>query len=106
MSVLLAAPTVLAALPHLAEAAAPHLSAVPDPGDGTMPPGFAALQTVMGWAKWVALGVAVLGLILLGASMTISARRGEGGEIGGWLGRLLIGVIIIGAAFTIVGFLV
>jgi hypothetical protein len=106
MSVVLAAPMVLASLPHLAEAVAPHLAAVPDPGDGTMPPGFAAFQTVMGWAKWIALGVAVLGLILLGASMTISARRGEGGEIGGWLGRLLIGVIIIGAAFTIVGFLV
>jgi hypothetical protein len=38
-------------------------------------------------------------------SMTVSARRGEGGEIGGWLGRLLVGVIIISAAFTIVGFL-
>lgn len=105
MSVLLTAPAVLTALIHLPAAAGPHLAAVPDPGAGTMPPGFAAFQTVMGWAKWIALGVAVLGLILLGASMTISARRGEGGEIGGWLGRLLVGVIIIGAAFTIVGFL-
>ena len=60
----------------------------------------------MGWAKWVGLGIAVVGLIMLGVSLTVSARRGEGGEIGGWLGRLLIGVIIISAAFTIVGFLV
>ena len=103
MSVLLHTPTLLASAAHLA-AVVP--AAVPNPGDGTMPPGFEAFQTVMGWAKWIALGVAVLGLIVLGASMTISARRGEGGEIGGWLGRLLIGVIIIGAAFTIVGFLV
>ena len=84
----------------------PHLAAVPDPGAGTMPPGFAAFTTVMGWAKYVGLGIAVVGLIMLGVSLTISARRGEGGEIGGWLGRLLIGVIIISAAFTIVGFLV
>ena len=98
MSVLLHTVTTIAA-------AAPVPAAVPDPGAGTMPPGFEAFQTVMGWAKWIALGVAVLGLILLGASMTISARRGEGGEIGGWLGRLLIGVIIIGADFTIVSFL-
>jgi hypothetical protein len=87
----------------LAAHAAPM--AVPDPGQGDMPPGFEAFTTVMGWAKWVGLGVAVVGLILLGVSMTVSARRGEGGEIGGWLGRLLVGVIIISAAFTIVGFL-
>ncbi|MCJ1685331.1 hypothetical protein C5C36_13830 [Rathayibacter sp. AY1G1] len=78
---------------------------VPDPGPGGMPPGFEAFTTVMGWAKWVGLGVAVVGLIILGVTMTVSARRGEGGEIGGWLGRLLVGVIIVSAAFTIVGFL-
>ncbi|MFD1722424.1 hypothetical protein [Amnibacterium endophyticum] len=97
MSVL--ASTVTAVLPQL-------VTAVPDPGAGTMPPGFGAFTTVMGWAKYIGLGVAVVGLIMLGVSLTISARRGEGGEIGGWLGRLLIGVIIISAAFTIVGFLV
>ena len=79
---------------------------VPNPGGGTMPPGFESFVTVMGWAKWVGLGVAVIGFIMLGVSMTISSRRGEGGEIGGWLGRLIVGVIIISAAFTIVGFLV
>ena len=97
MSVL--ASTVAGVLPQL-------VAAVPDPGAGTMPPGFGAFTTVMGWAKYIGLGVAVVGLIMLGVSLTISARRGEGGEIGGWLGRLLIGVIIISAAFTIVGFLV
>ena len=97
MSVL--ASTVASVLPQL-------VAAVPDPGAGTMPPGFGAFTTVMGWAKYIGLGVAVVGLIMLGVSLTISARRGEGGEIGGWLGRLLIGVIIISAAFTIVGFLV
>ena len=78
---------------------------VPDPVPGGMPPGFESFTVVMGWAKWVGLGVAVVGLIILGVTMTVSARRGEGGEIGGWLGRLLVGVIVISAAFTIVGFL-
>jgi uncharacterized membrane protein len=100
MSVLAATAPVVSLLPHLLA------GGVPDPGAGTMPPGFGAFTTVMGWAKWVGLGIAVVGLIMLGVSLTISARRGEGGEIGGWLGRLLIGVIIISAAFTIVGFLV
>jgi hypothetical protein len=86
-------------------AAATFPMAVPDPGQGEMPPGFEAFPTIMGWAKWVGLGVAVVAVIILGVSMTLSARRGEGGEIGGWLGRVLIGVIFISAAFTLVSFL-
>ena len=78
---------------------------VPDPGPGGMPPGFEAFTTTMGWAKWVGLGITVVGLIVLGVTMTFSARRGEGGEIGGWLGRLLIGVIIVSASFALVSFL-
>ncbi|WP_216363758.1 hypothetical protein [Subtercola boreus] len=105
MSLLLAANDIIttaAATGHLVPA---FLADVPNPGSGTMPPGFEAFTTIMGWAKWLGLGVAVVGLIILGVTMTVSARRGEGGEIGGWLGRLLVGVIIISAAFTIVGFL-
>ena len=97
--------SVLALTSDLITAAGSFRTVVPDPGPGGMPPGFEAFTTVMGWAKWVGLGVAVVGLIILGVTMTVSARRGEGGEIGGWLGRLLVGVIIVSAAFTIVGFL-
>ena len=97
--------SVLALTSDLITAAGSFGAVVPDPGPGGMPPGFEAFTTVMGWAKWVGLGVAVVGLIILGVTMTVSARRGEGGEIGGWLGLLLVGVIIVSAAFTIVGFL-
>ncbi|NQX29661.1 hypothetical protein HQQ81_20130 [Microbacteriaceae bacterium VKM Ac-2854] len=79
---------------------------IPDPGDGSMPPGFERFEDVIGWVKWIALGVAVIGLIILGATLAISSRRGEGMEIGGWLGRILIGVIIIAGAVGLVSFFV
>jgi hypothetical protein len=97
--------SLIAATTELLSITAAVPMSVPDPGSGSMPPGFEAFTTVMGWAKWIGLGIAVVGLIILGVTMTVSSRRGEGGEIGGWLGRLLIGVIVISAAFTIVGFL-
>ena len=73
--------SALLAVSDLVTTAAPAVLAgvVPDPGSGSMPPGFEAFTTVMGWAKWVGLGVAVVGLIILG--------------------------VIVSAAFTIVGFL-
>ncbi|MCJ1697719.1 hypothetical protein MT349_18205 [Rathayibacter caricis] len=97
--------SALALTTELITAAGSLGAVVPDPGPGGMPPGFEAFTTTMGWAKWVGLGVAVVGLIILGVTMTVSARRGEGGEIGGWLGRLLLGVIIVSASFTLVSFL-
>ena len=100
MSLLLLANDLIAA------SAALPAAVVPDPGPGSMPPGFEGFPTIMGWVKWLALGVAVIGLIILGGSMAVSARRGEGGELGGWLGRILVGVIIIAAGTTLVGFVV
>ena len=53
---------------------------VPDPGGGSPPPGFENFVTIMGWGKWVALGVLVMALIFAGVRMGIGNRRGEGGE--------------------------
>lgn len=78
---------------------------VPDPGDGSAPPGFDNFETIMGWAKWVALGVCVLALIAAGALMGVQQRRGEGGEHAGRILGALVGVMIISAAFSVVGFL-
>ena len=66
---------------------------VPDPGPGGMPPGFESFTVVMGWAKWVGLGVAVVGSLfasLYGAKLvelldgrldpaTLEAARGSVG---------------------------
>lgn len=77
---------------------------VPNPPPAA-PPGSEKFVQIMGWAKWVALAVAVLGLIAAGAMMTISSRRGEGSEHAGRIGGVLAGVIVIGAAGAIVGFI-
>lgn len=83
-----------------------HLAGVPDPGAGQAPPGAEGFVSILGWAKWVALGVCVLGLIVAGATMAIQSRRGEGGEHMGKIGMVLAGVIVISAATSLVGFLV
>jgi hypothetical protein len=79
---------------------------VPDPGNGTAPPGFEKFQAVMGWAKWVALGVVIIGLFVIGTKLAIESRRGEGGAHLGALGMAMGGVIVIAGATSLVGFLV
>jgi len=47
---------------------------VPDPGNGSMPPGFEAFTTILGWGKWIALGI----LVIMGISDVLDgflARR-------------------------------
>lgn len=78
--------------------------ALPDPAP-IQPPGTAGLTSIMGWAKWIALAVCILGLIAAGAMMAINSRRGEGSEHVGRIGSALGGVILISAAGGLVGFL-
>lgn len=81
------------------------LATVPEPIDGA-PPGAEKFQEVMGWVKWVALGVAVIGIMIIGAKLAIESRRGEGGAHMGALGTAMAGVVVISAAASFVGFLV
>lgn len=78
------------------------------PGDPVVkqPPGTEGINAVMGWAKWIALAVCILGLVIAGALMAIQSRRGEGGEHVGKIGMALGGVVVISAAGSLVGFLV
>lgn len=77
---------------------------IPDP-DPIQPPGTEGFTAIMGWGKWIALAVCVLGLFAAGALMAVQSRRGEGGEHVGKIGMALGGVIVISAAAAIVGFL-
>lgn len=89
-------------LPHLIDV----LSAVPNPGDGKAPPGFGKFNDIMGWAKWLALGILVIALMFAGVRMAVAGRTGDGGEHVTLIGRALGGVIIVSAAFALVSFLV
>lgn len=80
------------------------LAGLPDP-DPAQPPGTEGLTDLLGWARWVALAVCILGLFVAGALMAVQSRRGEGGENVGKIGMALAGVIVISAAVALVGFL-
>ncbi|MFT8395948.1 hypothetical protein [Propionibacterium sp.] len=77
---------------------------VPNP-DPVQPPGTGGVVTLLGWLKWGGLVMCIAGLIAAGGMMAIKYHRGEGGEQAGWIGKALIGVIVIGAAASMVGFL-
>ena len=80
------------------------LGTIPDPTP-VQPPGTEGLLDIMGWVKWIALAICIIGLIVAGAMMAVQSRRGEGGEHAGKIGMALGGVIVISAAGALVGFL-
>lgn len=77
---------------------------IPQPGPPTAPPGSDKFLDILAWAKWVALGIAILGIIILGAVMTIAHNRGSGDDFLQKLGWVAGGLVLIGAAGAIVGF--
>lgn len=80
------------------------VSALPDPAP-VQPPGTEGFVTILGWAKWVGLVAAILAIIVGGMMMMFNARRGEGGENVARIGWVLAGVILIGSATALVGFI-
>lgn len=87
---------------HLAPVA-DVLAAVPNPGSGEAPPGSDGFLRILRWAAWISFGVCVLGVIIAGAMMAISSRRGEGGEHATRLMWVFAGCIVIGSASGLVG---
>lgn len=76
---------------------------VPVPGNDA-PPGAEKFQEVMGWVKWLAFGIAIVGVMIIGAKLAIESRRGEGEAHLGALGKAMGGVIVIAGAVSLVGF--
>ena len=79
---------------------------VPDPGNGSTPPGFNKFTDVLGWVKWVSLGILVIAVMIAGVRMAFGAGRGEGGEHASRIGWVLGGVIIVSGAVNIVSWFV
>jgi hypothetical protein len=80
-----------------------YTDALPNPSP-VAPPGFGAITTILGWAKWAGLIAAILALIALAVMLMFNSRRGEGGEHLKTFVGILVGVMIIGAAAALVGF--
>lgn len=79
---------------------------VPDPGDGVAPPFAEKFLVVLRWAKWVGLGLVVLGVIGAGVAMAIGgARHGDGSQHMAKLGWCAAGAVAIGGAVGMVGLL-
>lgn len=64
-------------------------------------PGLTAVQTVISWVSYVAGGLCILGVIIVGTMMAISHRRNE--PMGQWMGYTFAGCVIVGGAATFAG---
>ena len=78
---------------------------VPMPGDPEAPPGFERFTDLLGWAKWLCLGVLIICLMIAGVRAGAGGRHGDGSEHAGRIGAVLVGVIIVTASGSLVGFL-
>ena len=80
--------------------------------DGTVPdptrdaPGALTgkVDTVLGIVAWAGTAAGVAGVLITGAMMAISMRRGEGSEHMGRLGMVLGGCVLVAAAGPLVNF--
>lgn len=82
-----------------------HLvAAIPNPGQGTAPPGGAKILTILKWLAWGVFAVCVAGVLLNGAKLAVAHQRGHGGgEQTSGLAWTLIGAIVAGSAAALVG---
>lgn len=90
--------------PNAISTAAAIVAAVPDPAP-VRPPGFEGVDNFIGAVRWGGLAVAVVGMIVAGALMTIANRRGESGDHLGRIAQVMVGVIIIAGAGSLIAWL-
>jgi type IV secretory pathway VirB2 component (pilin) len=78
---------------------------VPTPGEMKAPEKVGPLvQKIMGFLGWIGTAAGVVGIIVTGAAMAISHKRGESSEHVSRLGMVLGGCILIATAGPIVNF--
>lgn len=80
-------------------------SALPDSGP-LAPPGIGeAWNRMVGVGKWIALGIAVLGLLVVGGKMAFDARRGETTEEITGIIKIVLSVTLISGGASILTFI-
>lgn len=92
-------------LAHLLDVLAAVPADIPNPPP-VAPPGFEGpMGVVIGWAKWIGLGLAVLGIVTIAILIMFNSRRGEGMRELGGLGYVLVAVVLISAGTSLVSFI-
>lgn len=66
----------------------------------------AYIDTLLGYASWLGLGVAMFGVLFLGIVLAINARRGDGAGLVNTATTLAGGAALVGGATSLIGFLV
>jgi hypothetical protein len=76
---------------------------IPGGGAPAAPPGVdTKLNTLLSWGSYIGFGICVMGLIITGATLAVSHRRGESGQHAAGIGYALGGSILIGVASGLV----
>ncbi|MFD9466404.1 hypothetical protein [Streptomyces sp. NPDC060027] len=77
---------------------------VPDPNRNAPNALTGKVDTVLGILAWAGTAAGVAGVLITGAMMAISMRRGEGSEHMGRLGMVLGGCVLVATAGPVVTF--
>ena len=80
-------------------------AALPD-SDPLAPPGIGeSWNRMVGVGKWISLGIAVLGLLVVGGKMAFDARRGETTEEISGIIKIVLAVALISGGASILSFI-
>ncbi len=91
---------MFASLTHLSHTV---LAAIPDPTQGTDPPGAAEFANLLHWIFWAVSLLCVAGVLICAGKMAIQHRHGEAGQHFGSLGMVLGACVLAGSASALVG---
>ncbi|MEV5952616.1 hypothetical protein AB0M11_02350 [Streptomyces sp. NPDC051987] len=78
--------------------------AVPNPGRNAPDALTGKVNTVLGIAAWAGTAAGVAGVLITGAMMAISLKRGESSEHMGRLGMVLGGCVLVATAGPLIQF--
>jgi len=79
------------------------IGAVPNPGEGTPPPGFDKFLVLLRWAAAISLGMCVLGFLVCAGTIAVQHRTGSGiSDHGSRVGAVMAACILVGSASAIV----
>lgn len=91
---------MFASLTHLSAAV---IAAVPDPTQGTDPPGAAEFNNILHWLFYGVTLLCVAGVLICAGKMAVQHRHGEAGQHFGAIGMVLGACVLAGSASALVG---